>query len=127
MNVDKTKLCGLTFWCLATIYHEANQPKFMCFERAGGFGRNATCRPLQIDPRKENRNHWRRPSGAFGAEGSAGPIAELAEDPIGNSFGHNGCTISACFQISDGEWKEPPGGIGVVAPDHQVEWTTVHD
>jgi hypothetical protein len=112
------------------IYHEANQPKFICFERAGGFRRNAKHRPLQIDPRMQNRNRRRRPSGAvfllLGTEGFVGPDTGLAGDPIGNSFGHTGCKISACFQISGGEWKEPAGGIAVVAPNHQVEWTTVH-
>jgi hypothetical protein len=110
------------------IYHEANQPKFISFERAGGLRRNAKYRPLQIET--QNRNRWRRPSGAvflwLGVEGFVGPGTGLAGDSIGDSLGHNGCKISACFQISDREWKEPPGGIGVVAPDHQAEWTAVH-
>jgi len=97
------------------------------FERAvaGGFRHDAKYCPLQIG--MQNRNRWRRPSGAVSwTEGSVRAITGLAGDLIGNSFGHTGCKISACFQISDGEWKEPSGGIGVVAPDSQVEWTAVH-
>ena len=103
-------------------YHEANRPKFISFKRAGGFKRDANYRPLQIET--QNRNGWRRPSSAVflwvATEGSVGPIAGLAGDSIGNSLGHNGCKIPACYQISAREWKEPPGGIGVVAPTIQL-------
>ena len=85
------------------LMHEA-QPESICFECAGGFRRDAKYRPLQIDPRIQDRNRWSRPSGAlFGTEGFVRAITGLAGDPIGNSFGRTGRKISACFQISDGE------------------------